>query len=61
MDWIIEHWRILAGIAAFIVVLLFFVWGVSSAWPETQTIKDWSISQAIFYGFCVLAVATIYS
>lgn len=58
MEWIIEHWKLLAGIIVVLGVLIAVVVGVSSSIPSSEALKEWSIQEAIFYGFCVLAFAT---
>lgn len=57
MEFIIEHWRWIALGAAILGVLGLFVFGVSSAIPSSDALKEWSIQEAIFYGCLVIAFA----
>lgn len=58
MEWIFEHKYLAAGIATFVVILVLAVIGIGRADPIGETVAQWSIQEAIFYGFCVLAFAT---
>jgi len=63
MQWIIEHWKLLAVSVAVLGVLIIsvgtFCFSLKNAIPLPETLKQWSIQEAIFYGFCVLAFVTL--
>ncbi len=57
MEFIIGYWRWIALGAAILGILGLFVFGVSSAIPSSEALKEWSIQESIFYGCLVIAFA----
>lgn len=58
MQRVIKHWKFLA--IGVVVSAIFIAFGVSltNAIPISEALSQWSIQEAVFYGFCVLAFAT---
>ena len=59
IDFIIEHWKLCLTLLAICLVL--FIVAAVNVYPDNSVVKDWTIQEAIFYGFTVLALATLFS
>ena len=59
MEFITEHWKAIAIGVVVLTVLVALGIGASKSIPEASEVATWSIQEAIFYGFCVLAFATV--
>lgn len=65
MEWVTENWKIIAAVAGGIALVGLFavmLYGIGSGKVFSESpVKDWTISEAIFYGCALIAFATFIS
>ena len=61
MNFLAENWKWIGLVASVICFFAIFLWVAVQEFPANKTVMNWSTPEAIFYGFCVLAVATLLS
>ena len=61
MNWVVENWIwIVVAVSVAVVILGPIVYVLLRELPDAE-VKDWSVQESVFYGFCILAIATLFS
>ena len=61
MEWLVENKMLIVFTVGVVALIGLVIYTVAGNVPDSEMIKNWSIQEAIFYGFGMLAFATLVS
>lgn len=57
MDFMIEHWKWIAVIGGVLALIIIAAFSITATIPTSETIKGWTVQEAIAYGSALIAFA----
>ena len=57
IDFVIQNWKWMTVVAVVLLFLFGLAAGGNSAIPSAESLKNWSIQEAVFYGCLLIAFA----